>query len=73
MCVFAQLLAAGRSVVAAVRDAEKAKQIFGELGLQAGYQQDKSKVREAVHCLHQRNDSTCLRRKCTRIYSITCC
>jgi hypothetical protein len=40
----AQLLAAGRTVVAATRDAQKAQQIFGELGFEEGFQQDKSQV-----------------------------
>ncbi len=39
-----QLLDSGKSVVAAARNAEKAQQIFGELGFREGTQSDKQKV-----------------------------
>ncbi|CAL8465559.1 g5095 [Coccomyxa elongata] len=39
--IVAQLIAAGRTVVAAARDADKGDSVFQELGLQRGYQTDR--------------------------------
>lgn len=39
-----QLLDSGKSVVAAARNAEKAQQIFGEMGFREGAQSDSAKV-----------------------------
>lgn len=41
-----QLIASGRTVVAASRDAGKGDSVFQELGLQKGYQADRNQVQQ---------------------------
>ena len=45
-----QLLERGRTVVAAARDAEKAKEVFSELGLSEGMNGSSGQV--SMHLLH---------------------
>lgn len=44
-----QLIAAGRTVVAAARDANKGDSVFQERGLQRGHQADRDQVRPKTH------------------------